>query len=641
MQSTKLVHQLSRRASMSLDEIAELLGVSARTARAYIHDTNASLEPAATIRFSRQHAGYRLEVADADALAAWLERMDALAGGEDAASEEARVTYLMNDLVSRGGWITISDLASVLYVTPQRVSKDLRQVKRELERFGLGIESRPRYGIRVVGDEIARRRCLASLASRSEAPSGGADEDAEALVKRVADCLEGVLEEEGFPMGTLSFQNLVVHVYVALVRIRENCYIPMEQEHLARIRGAEEYGVAQRVAEAIQRETQVELPEEEVAYIAIHLAGRKTLNDLIFDGADAPDTDGTVISDDVWDVVSEMLDYVYEHFKFDFRGDLELRMNLARHLVPLAVRLTYHMHVANPILNDIRTRFPLAYAMALGSGEILERAWGATPSEEETGYIAMAFALALERQRTEMPKKNILVVCASGQGSARLLEMRYRREFGDLIGTCMACDAASIERVDFSHIDYVFTTVPLPITPPVPVREVTYFLGSDEIGNIKQILRGDRDDAGWFRELDPTLFFPHLDVASKEEAIGFLCDRVEEHRQVDSDFREKIRRREEAAATSFGNLVAMPHPIEAVSDDTFVCIGLLDHAVVWDERGTEVQAVFMVFFPRHGGADQSDFFSRLADLFMDEEAMHAVVQSQQWQTFLTEFERRR
>ena len=58
MQSTKLVHQLRSRVSMTLDEIAELLGVSARTARAYIHDTNASLEPAATIHFSRQHAGY-------------------------------------------------------------------------------------------------------------------------------------------------------------------------------------------------------------------------------------------------------------------------------------------------------------------------------------------------------------------------------------------------------------------------------------------------------------------------------------------------------------------------------------------------------------------------------------------------------
>ena len=219
------------------------------------------------------------------------------------------------------------------------------------------------------------------------------------------------------------------------------------------------------------------------------------------------------------------------------------------------------------------------------------------------GYIAMAFALAIERQRTEMPKKNILVVCASGQGSARLLEMRYRREFGDLIDTCSACDVASIGEVDFSNIDYVFTTVPLPCAVQVPVREVTYFLDSSEASHIKQILGGARDAAGFFRELDEELFFTHLSFPTKQAVIDYLCDRVEEKRLVDADFREKIARREAAAATSFGNLVAMPHPIEAVCDETFACIGLLDTPVVWDDRGTKVQAVFLVFFPRKGGVD--------------------------------------
>ena len=65
MQSTKLVKQLRERASMSLDEVARLLDVSTRTARAYIHDTNTSMEGIAAIRFSRRDAGYRLEIADA------------------------------------------------------------------------------------------------------------------------------------------------------------------------------------------------------------------------------------------------------------------------------------------------------------------------------------------------------------------------------------------------------------------------------------------------------------------------------------------------------------------------------------------------------------------------------------------------
>ncbi|OUP09529.1 PRD domain-containing protein [Collinsella sp. An2] len=641
MQSTKLVKQLMGCPSMSLDEISELLGVSARTARAYVHDTNASLEGIATIRFSRRASGYRLEVSDAARLDAWLARMAPLEGADDADVHQERVDYLLNDLLSRNDWVTLADLASVLYVTPQRVSRDLKDVEAELARFGLSIEKRPRYGIRVAGEEMARRLCLASLASRATLSDllGAKGEESQELLGTVTRCLEDVVEREGFPIGSLAFQNLAVHVYVALVRIRENCYVPMDATNFERIQGSTEYQVASEVACAIERETGITLPDVEVAYIAIHLAGKKTLNSLVFDGAAEDSSEGSgVISDGVWDVVSRMLDCVAEQFKFDFRQDLELRMNLARHLVPLSVRLKYHMRVENPILSDIRTRFPLAYSMALESGKVLEDTWGSFPSEEETGFIAMAFALALERQRTEMPKKNILVVCASGRGSARLLEARYRREFGDLIGSCTACDVASIGSVDFSTIDYVFTTVPLPHPVPVPVREVTYFLDSAEAAHIKQILGGSRDAQGSFRELDERMFFPHLACSSKEEVMGFLCDRVEEHRQVDADFREKIARREEAAPTGCGNLVAMPHPIEAVSDETFVCIGLLDHPVVWDDRGTEVQAVFLIFFSRASNFEQGDFFSQLADLFMNEEAMRTVIKHQDWQTFMSEFE---
>lgn len=51
-------------------------------------------------------------------------------------------------------------------------------------------------------------------------------------------------------------------------------------------------------------------------------------------------------------------------------------------------------------------------------------------------------------------------------------------------------------------------------------------------------------------------------------------------------------KRESLAATSFGGLVAMPHPWKAVSKDTFVCLAILDKPVQWGEA--KVQVVFLV-----------------------------------------------
>lgn len=54
-------------------------------------------------------------------------------------------------------------------------------------------------------------------------------------------------------------------------------------------------------------------------------------------------------------------------------------MNLARHIGPLGYRLEYHMHMDNPMLPDIKTRFPLAYSMAAGTSQVLERHFGSQP----------------------------------------------------------------------------------------------------------------------------------------------------------------------------------------------------------------------------------------------------------------------
>ena len=78
--------------------------------------------------------------------------------------------------------------------------------------------------------------------------------------------------------------------------------------------------------------------------------------------------------------------------------------------------------------------------------------------EDEIGYIAVSFALALERQKAkEWAPKNILIVCASGKGSAQLLAYRYQQKFGKNLGRVQTCDVIGLRSVNFSKIDYVFS----------------------------------------------------------------------------------------------------------------------------------------------------------------------------------------
>ena len=618
----KLIDIIEAHPDIDPVDLAERFSVSDRSVRTYVRKTNETLGSCAQIE-KRRGGGYSLRILNASAFAA-LRARDAHAG-QDAVptTPETRVDYLLNDLLSRADWITVDGLASILFVSRNVITSDLRQVAATLERFGLVLEKRPHYGIRVTGPEMSRRLCLANLTLDGIIGTGGS-----ASLDVIARCVSESLAEEDFQINSAAYQNLLVHIAVAVERIRANCYVPMEPEHLERLRFTPEYLIAKKVAAAVERELAVELPEEEIGYIAIHLAGKQTLY------TPGSDTDANlVISDEVWNVVSRMLEMVWNAFHFDFRNDLELRMNLARHIVPLSVRLRYRMRIDNPLLSDIKQRFPVAYSMALESSCILAEEYGNALSEDEVGYIALAFALAIERQKSERPRKNILVVCASGQGSARLLEWRYRQEFGTWLDRIETCDVAHVASRDLTGIDYVFTTVPLERKLPVPVRAGKYFLDDEDVNSVRRILSGEAAAAAPLAAyFDERLFLGALDVEDKDGALDALCARVAEVHDVPGDFRALVQRREELAQTCFGNFVAMPHPVTPVTTSTSVAVAVLNHSVSWN--GQEVRAVFLVSVSSLRDQKLDAFYRGMARLLTSREAIQKLVSNPDFATLL-------
>ena len=620
-QERRLLRRIERHPGILPEELAAHYDVSERTIRTYVRRVNDAIEDCAHI-FKHRGGGYELMVEGRDALEAMLDPDEVR---NVPSSPEGRVSYLLSDLLQRADWITTDDLANILFVSAGAIRSDLKRVEEELDRFDLSLERRPHYGIRVSGSEMNRRLCLASITLDGLSESGGPRGENRAMLDVVAKCVDKVLSEEEFQINSSAYQNLLVHIGIAVIRIRKGCYVPMEAEHLSKLASTREYAVAERVAEEVSQAFSIELPQEEVAYISIHLAGKQSLY-VAPDGSD----EGLVISDEVWDIVSEMLEMVWDGYHFDLRGDLELRMNLARHIVPLAVRLRYRMSIANPLLTDIKVRFPLAFSMALDTSSILASHYGNALSEDETGYIALAFALALERQKTEMPRKNILVVCASGQGSARLLEYRYREEFGSLVDKVITCDVSHVDAVDMKGIDYIFTTVPLGRPMPVPVRQVSFFLNDADRRGVRELLSATRANRALETYFDERLFITDLEVATKEQAISELCGCVAAVQDVPENFEQLVLKREKLAQTSFGNQVAMPHPARAVTEHTFVAVALLKSPVEWN--GQAVRAVFLVSVSTAKDKKLDHFYRSMAAILTSKEAIQELVEDQRWET---------
>lgn len=629
------------------ERMAEEFGMSVRSIRVYVGRTNVAMDGTATIEL-RRGKGYLLRISDEEGFDAWINGQSYPARAAMPQTPDERVNYLLNDLLMREGWVTIGDLANILVVSSSTISHDLKAVEGVLTIFGLALERRPHYGVRVTGTEMNRRRCLAYVIARDLAASdaseglgglaaasmgatdvpriGNPSSDVTSLLGIISECVEQVAGEMGYQINPFAYQNLLVHVSVTIMRARAQRHVSMEFESAEHIRTLPGYEVACLVAERLSLIIGFDLPADEVAYLAIQLSGKQVISELA--GSEQP----SVISEDVWGIVIEMIELVWAVFRLDFRDDFELHMNLACHISPLLVRLRHHMQVSNPMLAEIKAQYALAFWIATDACAVLSERCRAVPSEDEIGYIALAFALAIERRRTSRVSKTILIVGASGTGTVRLLKHRCQQAFGSYVDRIETCDLRSLDGFDFSGIDYVFSTVPIPQRLPVPVCIVQHFLDSGEVDEVRELLLSSPSDVHTMeRFFNQRLFFTHCAYSSKQEALNALIESVERVCEVDSNFAELVWRREEIVETSFGNNVAMPHPLGAASDDTFVAVALCDKPLLWDNNGRDVRAVFLCSFSRDGESETMRFIDSLASLVTSRKAMDVLLRYQTWE----------
>ena len=118
--------------------------------------------------------------------------------------------------------------------------------------------------------------------------------------------------------------------------------------------------------------------------------------------------------------------------------------------------------------------------------------------------------------------------------------------------------------------------------------------------------------------------------------IAFLCERCAAYDELPENFEALVWQRERAGNTSFGNLVALPHPYEAVSSKTFVAVALTDTPVDWG--GTPVQAVFMVCVARDAGADLEAFYRAMTGLLTKQQAIQELIDDMRFEVLLSELE---
>ena len=609
----------------SPEQLELALGVGNRMMRRLMKELDEELQRYGAAVQVRRGEGYYLDIRDRKDFEGFEAKMKEEEKRLKSLPETAdgRVGFLLSLLLRADGYRKMDDIAEQLYISRRALSEDLKKVKQILRDYDLELESRPNYGIRIIGEEKKLRSCLAACDTgwMNFIPRGPENKS----LGQLADTVMDSLERYKIRVSDVAFQNLTIHIYIALQRIRSGHYMPPQKETSEAI-GEYEYGAASQISQRLGEIYQINFPESETEYIAMHLAGKR-----MYGGVGDETEQNTVITQEIAGLAEEMLQSIYDSFRMDFRKDLELHMALCQHLGPLTVRIRYGMKLKNPLLKEIREQFSFPYVMADQACSVINQHYNTSVSEDEIGYIALTLALALERNKHHRVKKNILLVCSSGRGSAQLLLYQYREKFGEYLDRIEICDSRNLEKVDFSHFDYVFSTVPIHINIPIPIQEVGAFIEEQDVTRIKRVLT-EEEPCTIEQYFPQQLFFGELDVRNRSEALRFLCEKAVEMGMASDELYGAVKEREKVSATSFGNLVAMPHPNFSVSEKTFVSVGILKEKIDWG--GQKAQAVFLVSTEKNANKQLQLFYQTLSRFLMSEMQVWNLIRKPRYETLI-------
>ncbi|AGB19337.1 BglG family transcription antiterminator [Thermoanaerobacterium thermosaccharolyticum] len=615
---------LENKKPITSEYLSRLLGVSSRTVRNDIKELNEEIKDKAIKIITLPGVGYFIKFTGGDIGKDVIEEVLDDDNNAVPSMPDERVRYIIKRLLTADCFITLEELATELFVSKSTIVNDVNTVEKWLSKHNLRLFRKPNYGIKVKGNEMNLRFAISDFINEQNNNltlfdvSSYEEMFKDISLEKIKNIISEAQKDMDYKLSSISFSNLLIHIAIAIKRIRQNKSIDIPDDAIKNMKNKREYMVAQNIVKSIEKNFNVNMPEGEAIYITMHLLGAKPFEDNNLDLNDIR----KIVGDKLINVVKKMIYEVGLFYNIDFSRDKELIIGLALHLKPTLNRLKYNMNLRNPILNEIKDEYPDAFEMSITASRILKREYSISIDENEMGYIAMYFGAAIERLKIKTKKiNNVVIICASGMGTAQLIATKVMRTFPwlNIIGKY---PSYKLEEVTKANPDLILTTVPINIVD-IPVIQISSILSKDDIERIGKIINIDSntrsDRIALLNLFDERLFVKNLKIKDKFEIINYLSEMLYKNNYVYEEFKKSVIERELISSTSIGNLVAIPHSTLGYAIESHIAVAILEKPINWGND--KVQLVMMLALDKMTDNEFQCIFNELFDVVNDYETV--------------------
>lgn len=602
-------------------DISFSLSKSSKTIQNRIPFINEELKSFGASILVKKGFGYELKIDDENLFnMIWL---------HEETHEDDVLDKLIQKLIETDDYIKADDLVERLYISKSTLTKALNQLRGILTNYNLEIEVKPHYGMRIHGNEFDYRRFISSnyvqknLVKESLFKSVEEDNDIYETIRQI---VITSFKTCNYSLPEYLTDGLIRHLYITIRRIMKGNTIEFSLE--SSLVSENEDKLMDMIIAKLEEEFSIKFNDCEQEYVLLQLLSKQEIDQK----------DSSKVPEEINELVEKILIYLRDTMNFNFLNDFNLRIMLGLHLVPLKFRLEHGIVLKNPIIEEIKLQCISGYDLAIVATHIIEEEWGFEISESEISYFALHFDVALKKEKQQISKKKILLVCGSGRASSQLIHYNFQQYFSQFIDTINICDVNRVEMfLNSTDIDYIFTTVPLRIKTSIPIFEFSFFLNEDSIQKIKSVLTNEIQVKDIVQFFKPELFFTDVEAVSKDEALSIIFKKLRENMELPNDFEELVLEREKFSSTDLLPNVALPHPNKTCTESTFISVTMLKKPIEWNKQ--KVWIIFLISMSKTSSEKYKFLYEWIIKLLSKNNTVKRLIDNGNYETFVEELMR--
>ncbi|HCR0217333.1 TPA: BglG family transcription antiterminator [Klebsiella aerogenes] len=570
---------LLRNETLPQDELAQRLSVSTRTVRADITALNALLAQYGAQFTLNRGSGYQLKIDDRSRFQALEETAPKTQHVPRTAQE--RIHFLLVRFLTSAFSIKLEDLADEWFISRATLQNDMVEVRERFQRYQLTLETRPRHGMKLFGSEVSIRACLTDLLWELTL-QGGINPliGAEALEADVPAQLEPVLQEtltrHHIRLTDVGERFICLYGAVVVRRVSEGYPLAdFSAEDVAQnVRDA-----ARDLAGELQRLAGKPFSPAEEEWLCVHIAARQV-----------QDVDPETISaDDDEALVNYILRYINSQYNYNLLDDAQLHADLLTHIKTMITRVRYQIMIPNPLLDNIKQHYPMAWDMTLAAVSSWGKYTPYTISENEIGFLVLHIGVGLERHYNigYQRQPHVLLVCDTSNAMVRMIEAILQRKYPQL-AIAATISQREYEQREAIDEDFVISTVRIG-EKDKPVVTIAPFPTDYQLDQIGKLVLVDRTrpwmlnkyfDAAHFRVIDKPI--------DQQTLFAELCQQLQQEGFVDAEFHDSVVEREAIVSTMLGDGIALPHALGLLAKKTVVYTVIAPQGIAWGDETAHI-----------------------------------------------------